>query len=170
MPEVSNTVSEVATALAATKPTPEQTLSALLALFGKPAKGKAQKVAVSKTKTEKDVELPSYLRWNEKKTGYRVWTATAKIVQIEEQVCSCCGTVTKAVKDELFELENITAHSVWLRHEGFGIDQQEDLPIRYVDLPPKPVAACAACRHYSGDELSNILDKICSPVQMNFPF
>ena len=138
----------------------DQMLVALLASFGKKPKTPAGKRNPPNSKKIELEDLPLHLRWNQKKTGYRSWKATARILQVEEQTCSCCGTVTKAIKDELFELENITAHSVWLRREGFGIEEPDHLPVKFIDLEPRPVSACAHCRHEQSTGLDHLLTKL----------
>ena len=146
-------------------------LARLMASFGKkPPAPKGKKLPNTK-KVELE-ELPAHLRWNQQKTGYRNWKATARIIQLEEQTCSCCGTTIKAVKDELYELENTTAHSIWLRREGFGIEDSGHLPIRYVDLAPKPVTACHNCRHEQPTGLDYVLSELfdAHPRQLSFPF
>ena len=148
-----------------------QMLDMLLSSFGKKPKAPAGKRPPNAKKIE-HAPLPVHMAWNEKKTGYRNWKATARIIQLEEQTCKCCGSVTSVVKDELFELENTTAHSVWLRHEGFGIEDSGNLPIRYVDLEPRPVSACAECRHTQRAGLDHLLGKLfdTDPKQLSFPF
>ena len=148
-----------------------QMLDMLLASFGKKPKAPAGKRPPNAKKIDL-APLPVHLAWNEKKTGYRNWKATARIIQLEEQTCKCCGSVTSVVKDELYELENTTAHSVWLRHEGFGIEDSGDLPIRYVDREPRLVSACSQCRLTQREGLDHILSKLfdTDPKQLSFPF
>ena len=154
------------------KPSVDQMLSLLMASFGKKPKAPAGKRNPSNSKKIDLAPLPVHLAWNEKKTGYRNWKATARVIQLEEQTCRCCGSTSHVVKDELYELENTTAHSVWLRHEGFGIEDSGNLPIRYVDLEPRPVSACAQCRHTQRAGLDHILGKLfdTDPRQLSFPF
>lgn len=151
-------------------PTPARAadlLADLLLAFKKPLPTrKGERCAPPKN--AKPIPLPQHIEWNQRKTGYRVWKATGRIIQLEDQYCTCCHTVTSTVKDELFELENTTAHSVWLRHEGFGIENQEDLEIRYVDLPLRHVTACAACRLPDMDVA--ILAAFSHSEQLCFPF
>lgn len=119
-------------------------LSALLANFGtKPAK--APRKAGSRALPKNASPLPFHKEFAEKKTGYTTWVAQAKVIILEEQTCECCGAKVTAVKDELFLLTHSVSHSAWLRHEGYGIEASEDLPIRPQYLPPRVVSACAAC-------------------------
>ena len=150
----------------------DQMLAMLMSSFGKKPKTPAGKRNPPNSKKIDLPDLPFHLTWNEKKTGYRTWKATARIIQLEKQTCNCCGSVTHVVKDELYELENVTAHSIWLRHEGYGIEDSGNLPIRYVDLEPRPVSACAQCRHEQKAGLDHLLGKIfdTDPKQLSFPF
>jgi hypothetical protein len=151
MPEISNPPTDI--------------LASLLASFGtKPAKV-ARK---SLPKNAKPIPLPQHVAWNLKKTGYREWKATARIVVLQEQICSCCGNSIQAVQQELYELENTTAHSIWHRPEGFGINAQEDLPIRYTQAEPRRVIACAFCKSIDLDEA--ILAEVRASMQLTFPF
>lgn len=156
--------------IAGVKPTPPSAarasdlLADLLVAFKKPLKG----TPAPRAKAAKPEVLPQHVAWNTRKTGYRVWKATGRIIQLEDQYCTCCHTVTSTVKDELFELENTTAHSVWLRHEGFGIENQQDLEIRYVDLPLRHVTACGLCRLPDTDVA--LLAMFSHSEQLCFPF
>lgn len=79
-------------------------------------------------------------------TGYINWTATAFIIQTTVQICSCCGHEQEVVSGQFFRLENGQAHAAWLRHEGYGITEPENLPIEYVSTDPVYVRACPSCR------------------------
>jgi len=80
-----------------------------------------------------------------KRTGYVRWKALARIIEIQPQVCTCCGNTVEAVRGEFYKLANGTAHAVWLRPEGYEIEAQEDLPFEFVWLEPRTVSACASC-------------------------
>ena len=158
----------------AAKPAPsaDLMLAQLMAAFGKKPKGQpGKKTTPANAKKIELEELPLHLRWNQQKTGYRNWKATARILQMEEQTCKCCGSVTHAVKNELFELENTIAHSVWLRREGFGIEEPDWLPLRFVDLEPREVSGCSQCRHTHREGLDHLLSKIfdTDPRQLSLP-
>lgn len=88
-----------------------------------------------------------------RKTGYVTWKATARVLQVQEQICKCCGSSTEYVKSEHFALENGTAHATWLRTEGYGIEAPDDLPNTFVDLEPMYVPACPQCRSTPFDDL-----------------
>lgn len=88
-----------------------------------------------------------------RKTGYVTWKAVSRIIQIQPQICKCCGGETEAVKGEFFALENGTAHATWLRAEAYGIEAPEDLPNIYSDLDPIYVTGCAQCRSTPFDDL-----------------
>lgn len=90
--------------------------------------------------------LPLPKAFSLRKTGYVSWTATSRVLQVQEQECTCCGNKVEYIKAEYFALENGTAHASWLRTEGYGIEHPEDLPITYVDLEPMFVPGCASCR------------------------
>lgn len=146
-------------------PSVDNLLASLLADFGKkPAREKKKALP----KNAKPLNLPLPEAWNLRKTGYKVWQATGRAIQIQEQHCACCGAVTKAVKNELYILENSASHSVWMRVEGFGIDNQQDLPITYVDVEPITVSACAECRLPQVEEA--ILAMVQASQQLTFPF
>lgn len=132
-----------------TSPLPSSAISAddllarLLSTYKKPAK--TAKTAGGKKLPRNAKPIPFAQSYAEKKTGYRIWKATHRIVQIEPQHCVCCGSVVQAVKGEFFALENGNAHAVWLRPEAYGIEAQDNLPVERVELPPKQVFACAHC-------------------------
>lgn len=149
-------------------PTPEvdSLLATLLEQFGK--KSAAKKAAPSKKLPRNAEKLPQHTAFNQSKTGYRVWKALARIVEIQSQHCLCCGSITQAVAGEKFLLENGVAHATWMRSEGYGIEQQEQLPIEYLDLPERHVTACAACRLDQFD--AAILASVVAHQQLSFPF
>lgn len=149
-------------------PTPEvdALLASLLSTFGK--REKPAKKAQTKKLPRNAAPLPQHVAFNLARTGYREWKAVARVVEIQEQHCLCCGTITQAVAGEKFLLENGTAHASWLRPEGYGIEQQEVLPIEYLDLPPRQVTACATCRLDQFD--AAILASVVSHQQLSFPF
>lgn len=115
----------------------------LAALKARPAP--APKVKAKAAKRSSPAPRPQAAEFNYQKTGYVVWKPRAKVILLEEQTCECCGSVTNAVKDELFLLDNKTSHSSWLRHEGYEIEHSEDLPIEARWLEPRTVSACATC-------------------------
>lgn len=114
-------------------------LAALKARPAPPPKGKPAKKALPPPDTY-DVAF------NVRKTGYKVWKALSHIIQIQEQRCTNCGTMTPVVKGEFYELANGTAHATWCRTEAYGIEFQGDLPLKYIDLPEARVTACGHCR------------------------
>lgn len=137
-------------------------LSSLLSAFGTlPPKEKRK--ASPKPKAPQEY-LPLPISFAQKKTGYRVWKATARVLQIQKQICSCCGGEIEYVKAEFFSLENGTAHATWLRSEAYGIEAPESLPITYVDLDPAYVPGCASCRTTPFDDLEALFH----PKQLEF--
>lgn len=138
-------------------------LARLLSTYKKPAKG--AKPAAGKKLPRNAKPIPFAHSYAEKKTGYRVWKATHRVVQIEEQTCSCCGEITLAVKGEFFALENGTAHAVWLRTEAYGIEAQENLPVERVFVEPRIVSACAHCI-----EIELALRSVFPSPQLSFDF
>lgn len=136
-------------------------LSDLLSSFGKPAK--KEKRAPAKRAPAEILPVPQ--AYAVKKTGYRIWKATARVLQIQKQICNCCGEEVEYVKAEFFALENGQAHATWLRPEGYGISSTEDLPITYTDLEPSFVTACASCRSTPFDDLESLFH----PRQMELP-
>lgn len=146
-----------------TSPSPDL-LAELLAAFGT----KSKKAPASKKLPRNARPLSFTADWQMKKTGYQTWTAKARVVQLEEQVCACCGTRTTSVKDELFLLENSVAKSAWLRHEGYGIEEPDLLPVQFMHLDPRTVSFCATCASSSVDTL---LDEIAhEQQQLHFGF
>jgi len=107
----------------------------------KPAKAPAKP-----KKAAEPIPLTVTQAWNVEHSGYINWVAEARVVQIEEQECTCCGHVNKIVRAELYRFSHAASKSVWLRPEGYGVEHGEDLPIFYDDLPRRTVSACAACR------------------------
>lgn len=153
-----------------TSPSPTGTASAnplldsLLAAFGTKPEKTPRKKSAPKAKTP-EVILPVPQAFAKRKTGYVTWKATARVLQVQEQECKCCGAKTTYVKAEFFQLENGTAHATWLRPEGYGIHAPADLPIVYSDLEPAFVTACASCRSTPFDDLLSLF----SPKQMELP-
>lgn len=146
---------------------PQDLLASLLATFKKPLPGEKKKAQASFRK--QPPALPLADAFAREHTGYTSWKAVSRIIVLEEQHCTCCGSVTTAVKDELFSLENGLAKSSWLRHEGYGIEAQEDLPCEPHHLPPRYVTACADCLSTPLDQaLAALLNR--SHVQLSFPF
>ena len=141
----------------------DQLLASLLSSFGKkPATPKGKPLP----KNAQAIPLPLPQSFNQSKTGYTNWIAQAKIILIEEQVCRTCGSVHKAVKDELFLLDHKTSHSSWLRHEGYGIDEPELLEVRAEYLPIRTVSRCPTCISPSVEQA---LDLLFAPVQLSLP-
>lgn len=141
-----------------TSPSPaaaESLLSDLLAAFGKLPPRAARKPA-SKKPASLAAVLPLHKAFSARKTGYVTWKATSRVLQVQEQECSCCGGRIEYIKAEFFALENGTAHATWLRPEGYGIVAPEDLPIVYVDLDPVFTPGCASCRTSPFDELDSL--------------
>lgn len=133
-------------------------LSDLLAAFGtlppKEKKAKGSRAASSERRTSPDLPLPQ--SFSKRKTGYQTWKATSRVLQVQKQICKCCGGEIEAIKAEYFALENGQAHATWLRAEGYGIVAPEDLPNTFVDLEPMYVTACAECRSTPFDDLFSI--------------
>ena len=137
-------------------------LAKLLSTYKKPAKG-AKPTGKKLPRNAKPI--PFSRAYAEKKTGYRVWKATHRVVTIEPQICSCCGSRVLAVKSEHFALENGTSHAVWLRPEGYGIEMQDNLPVERVETEPKIVSACAFCL-----EIELALRSVFPSPQLSFDF
>lgn len=130
-------------------------LESLLAAFGTlPPKEKRKPAPRGQRPAIPNLPLPQ--SFSAKKTGYRTWKATSRVLQIQKQICKCCGGETESVKAEYFALENGLAHATWLRPEGYGIHQPEDLPNTFVDLEPIYVTACSSCRSTPFDDLFSI--------------
>lgn len=137
-------------------------LSSILSSFGTPPPKAARKPAPKKAKPAPDTRpLPQSFAF--RKTGYVVWTATARVLQVQKQICKCCGGEIEYIKNEFFALENGNAHATWLRPEGYGIKAPEDLPNTFVDLEPVYVTACAQCRSTPFDDL----DLLFHPKQLS---
>ena len=144
---------------------PATILADLLASFGKKPKGTP--APKGKKLPRNASPLPFDKAYAEKKTGYTTWVAKARVIMLEEQVCSCCGSRTTAVKDELFLLTHSVSHSAWLRHEGYGIEHSEDLPLQAHYLDPRTVTACAAC---FSSAASSIIEQLHhEQVQLHLP-
>ena len=150
--------------VACEKTSPEDLLASILSSFGKPAKGE-KRTGGDRRSVPVQKPLPLPLAYAEDKTGYRIWRAQARVVMLEEQVCACCGGKVIAVKDELFRLDNKTAHSTWLRHEGYGIEEPENLPVEFQHLPPRLVTACGTC---ASDALDGAILQLFTP-QLSLP-
>lgn len=125
-------------------------LAELLAALG-PAPKKSKKAAPRKPLVRDELPLPK--AFAAKRTGYVTWKAVSRVIQIQPQICKCCGAETEAVKAEFFALENGAAHATWFRPEGYGVEAPEDLPNTFVDLEPVYVTACAECRSTPFDDL-----------------
>jgi hypothetical protein len=139
-------------------------LGNLLAAFGKKPKGPAKPTAQKLPRNAKP--LVFHESFAELKTGYKVWQAQAKVIILEEQICSCCGSKVVTVKDELFLLDNKTSHSAWLRHEGYGIEAPETLPVRFHRLDQRYVSFCGVC---ASQAIDDVLTALATP-QLSFPF
>ena len=140
-------------------------LATLLSSFGKkPAAPKGVKKSLPKNASPLPQAVPQ--AFNLAKTGYTTWTPIAKIIMIEEQTCRTCGAVHKAVKDELFLLDHKTSHSSWLRHEGYGIEEPDQLEVRAEYLPPRVVSRCPTCISPSVEQAFELLF---SPKQLSLP-
>ena len=137
-------------------------LAKLLSTYKKPAKV-AKPAGKKLPRNAKPIVFSQ--AYAEKKTGYRIWKATHRVVTIEPQICSCCGTRTLAVKAEHFALENGTAHAVWLRPEAYGIEMQDNLPVERVETEPRTVSACAFCI-----EIELSLRSVFPSPQLSFDF
>lgn len=142
-------------------------LAKLQSLPKPPPKVKAKPGA----KKPPEAPLPYDVAFNVRKTGYKVWKALSHIIQIQEQRCANCGTMTPVVKGEFYELANGTAHATWCRSEAYGIEFQEDLPLKYIDLPETVVTACAHCRP-SSSPFDPYFEQVFEhhDQQLSFPF
>lgn len=97
-----------------------------------------------------------------RKTGYISWKAVSHRVEMQVQICAC-GSHTTAVLGEFYALENGTAHAVWLRPEGYGIEAPADLPLEIVMRDPRAVPVCGECADPS---FSLLFDRLCGPKQL----
>lgn len=131
-------------------------LAELMAAFGTKPPRVPRGKAPRKSSTQ-FAPLPLPQAFSKRKTGYVTWKATHRVIQIQKQVCNCCGAETEAVKGEYFALENGLAHASWQRVEAYGISAPEDLPNVFVDLDPTFVTACAECRSTPFDSLDELL-------------
>lgn len=129
---------------------PDALLADLLSSFGKlPPKAKRQPAP----RKSAPPPLPLPQAFSVKRTGYRTWKATSRVLQVQKQICNCCGAEVDFIRAQYYALENGKAHATWLRPEGYGIEAPDDLPISYVDLDPQYVPACAHCRSTPFDDL-----------------
>ena len=135
----------------------ESLLNNLLSAFGKKPKAEKGQKAKSKSLPRNAKPLTLAESFAFEKTGYTTWTAKAKIIILEEQTCSCCGSRVTAVKDELYLLDHKTSHSAWFRHEGYGIVEPENLPIRFHRAEPRFVSCCATCASAAIDDVLTLL-------------
>lgn len=142
---------------------PTDLLSSLLSSFGT-LPPKEKKKAPPKPRPPAEY-LPLPQAFAAKKTGYRVWKAVARVLQVQKQICSCCGAEVEFIKAEFFALENGNAHATWLRPEGYGIITPDSLPITYTDLEPVWTTACPACRSTPFDDLETLFH----PKQLELP-
>ena len=138
-------------------------LSDLLSSFGT-LPPKEKKKPVRKAASPAEI-LPLPTAFAVRKTGYRTWKATSRVLQVQKQICNCCGAEVEYIKAEFFALENGTAHATWLRPEAYGIVAPDNLPITYTDLEPAYVPACASCRSTPFDDLESLFH----PRQMELP-
>lgn len=142
---------------------PEDLLSSLLSSFGK-LPPKEKKKSSPKPRPPAEI-LPLPQSFASRKTGYRTWKAVSRVLQVQKQICNCCGAEVEYIKAEFFALENGNAHATWLRPEGYGIIAPDNLPITYIDLDPQWVTACPACRSTPFDDLESLFH----PRQMELP-
>ena len=144
----------------------ENLLNNLLAAFGKKPKPEKRAGADRRKPLPRNAKpLTLAESFSFEKTGYTTWEAKAKVIILEEQLCSCCGSRITCVKDELFLLDHKTSHSAWFRHEGYGIREPENLPIRFHRAEPRHVSCCATCASAAIDD---VLDILSSP-QLSLP-
>lgn len=138
-------------------------LASLLSSFGTlPPKEKKKPSPKPRPQAE---YLPLPQAFAARKTGYRTWKAVSRVLQVQKQICNCCGAEVEYVKAEFFALENGSAHATWLRPEAYGIIAPDNLPITYVDLDPQWTPACHACRSTPFDDLESLFH----PRQMELP-
>ena len=135
----------------------ESLLNNLLLAFGKKPKAEKGQKAKSKSLPRNAKPLSVAENFNLAKTGYTTWVAQAKVIVLEEQTCSCCGSRVTAVKDELFLLDHKTSHSAWFRHEGYGIVEPDNLPVRFHRAEPRFVSCCATCASEAIDDVLTLL-------------
>jgi hypothetical protein len=133
-------------------PSSPDLLSELLAALGPVTK--APKKSSRKPLVRSELPLPK--AFSARKTGYVTWHATHRVLQVQEQICKCCGSSSEHIKAEFFALENGTAHATWLRPEGYGISAPDDLPNVFVDLEPAYITACPSCRSTPFDDLESL--------------
>ena len=138
-------------------------LASLLSSFGT-LPPKEKKKAAPKPRPQAEY-LPLPQSFAARKTGYRTWKAVSRVLQIQKQICNCCGAEVEYIKAEFFALENGNAHATWLRPEAYGIVAPDNLPITYVDLDPQWTPACPACRSTPFDDLESLFH----PRQMELP-
>jgi hypothetical protein len=127
-------------------------------LFSSPSTPRAKPVAKPSATKQREAAfaaLPMHKAFAMRKTGYTTWKAIERVVVLQRQECRCCGEVTEIVKDEMFVLENRASHSLWKRHEGYGIEAPSDLPISIERIEEmQMVSACGACADWDFDILS----------------
>ena len=127
-------------------------MAALADLFASPATKRAAPV---KKPAAPAVVLPLAKAFAQRKTGYTTWKALSRVVLIQRQECTCCGAVHKVVKDEMFVLQNSASHSIWRRHEAYGIEAPEALPIEVEMLAEiQFTSACGECAEWDFDSIS----------------
>jgi len=131
-------------------------LAEILAAFGtKPARQPRGKTPRRKPTSPQFLPLPQ--AFAKQRTGYQEWKATHRVLQVQKQICNCCGFEIEFIKGEFFALENGQAQAVWQRTEGYGISAPENLPNTFVDLEETYVTACAECRSTPFDDLDSLL-------------
>lgn len=134
----------------AATPTTQKTadlLAELLAEFGKPApKVKAPKANTPKAKSDAELCNSYAEKFALQHTGYRVWQAVARIVAFQYRVCETCGEEHLEWVDEYYKFENGRTYATWIRHEAYGIEHAELLPVEHITLPERrQITACSAC-------------------------
>jgi hypothetical protein len=142
--------------------TNDDALALLADLFASPASKKTKPAAKPKAPPS---DLPMHKAFAQRKTGYTTWKAISRVVLLQRQECSCCGEVTEIVRDEMFVLQNGASHSTWRRHEAYGIEAPEDLPIEVERLEGvQVVSACGACADWDFEILASFRQR-----QMELP-
>ena len=141
----------------------EDALAMLSDLFAEKATPRVKppaKPSAARQRTEAFAALPMHKAFAMRKTGYTTWRAIARAVILQRQECACCGAVTKVVKDEMFVLQNSASHSIWKRHEGYGIDAPADLPIEVEMMEDvQMVSACGECMDWDFEGLSGFAQR-----------
>ena len=128
-------------------------LADLFASSATPKKPAAKKAAPA--------PLPLAKAFAQRKTGYTTWKALSRVVLLQRQECTCCGAVHKVVKDEMFVLQNSASHSIWRRHEAYGIEAPEALPIEVEMLAEiQFTSACGECADWDFDNIASAIRQL----------